>query len=796
MGLLVPLAITIGANLLLSALTPKKKVEGQKLADRNAPRSNYNEPIPIIFGSDGGIRLGSNLIWALPYTEVREVEEQSGGKGGGGGTEVETFTYFATFANLYAFAGYTDDGMTAADGAEYELEEIIANDMVWWDSGGTTNPGNSSLFTFYSGRFDQSVDPDILLDYADASAYPGFCYIKFVDLPLADFGNTIPVMQIRLRRINSSLSSNTTGLYEFMKLMGKFQSQSLTTNNYPDISNLIITATLQDDTVRAYVLNGSGTTWESTFNELAQRDLAGKFNNFSEVLTGSSPYRLAVGSLDTVGYEQGAIIDDSMTIAEEEMSARTEDDPIPDKLVSIAAKDISDLPTSISVSYFDEDKQYERNQIGIPHASMNAQSTRDNIEILDMNFVFREWEAQGVSQRVTGQAYNRQRSFTFTVSPLLYGKIRQLQILRIPVDKLGNSVLVQVQQFRLGADFTTEVEAAFFKTSDVVAADSTTVPVPVETPARNTPITTPLVCWESVEGTLTDISQPFGVYVNGTIEPNAPFKLFYRLDAGAWQASINPDGGSSIFLTNIGYTGTVTAVVPNEDATDGIIDNETIITVQFTNGDPLLEVISDSDFNQKRRNLIWIDRELICFKTPTFIGSNTYELTTLWRGLRNTSTFVSDPKVGDVANLYSFVGGTQFVFIRDSAAIGKTVEVSAVTTEDPDLGDIVNCGVYEGIAAKLPAPKLRKFGLVDGSVRLQWSPVSLFPDYQGTNAQQAATYPQTYRVDFTGGLGSITVSNPQTEIVLTPTEVITAGDATVTAVNSFLDGYTSNSITV
>jgi hypothetical protein len=72
---------------------------------------------------------------------------------------------------------------------------------------------------FYGGAEDQTADPAIadIEGAANAPAFRGHCYVVFEDMPLADFGNRIPQLQIEIWRnlgaLNpASLENRLTGV--------------------------------------------------------------------------------------------------------------------------------------------------------------------------------------------------------------------------------------------------------------------------------------------------------------------------------------------------------------------------------------------------------------------------------------------------------------------------------------------------------------------------------------------------------------------------------------------------------
>lgn len=170
------------------ALDPQK-VYGSRLTDLKATTSNTGVAIPYVFGQN---RLSGNVIFAAPLKEV----ENDGGKGGSSVQQV-TYSYYGNFAVGIAYG---------------EVDELVAiklNNTTWF-----TNDENASYqdlsasmkqggsFTFYRGTKTQKPDATIqsYAGISKTSAYKGFSYVVFKDLPLEKFGNRLPNVECIVKR--------------------------------------------------------------------------------------------------------------------------------------------------------------------------------------------------------------------------------------------------------------------------------------------------------------------------------------------------------------------------------------------------------------------------------------------------------------------------------------------------------------------------------------------------------------------------------------------------------------------
>ena len=167
--------------------------DGPRLSDLSVTTSSYGEPIPRPFGR---MRLPGSIIWA---TELRETSERHGG--GKGRPAQTTYSYSASFAVALASRPLAGIGRIWADGVLLRGAE------------GDLKTGGQ--LRFHSGHGDQLPDP--LLSAAEGAArcpaYRGLAYVVFEDLPLADFGNRIPVLSFEVFGPESTLDlGNVVGL--------------------------------------------------------------------------------------------------------------------------------------------------------------------------------------------------------------------------------------------------------------------------------------------------------------------------------------------------------------------------------------------------------------------------------------------------------------------------------------------------------------------------------------------------------------------------------------------------------
>ena len=196
-GFFTPLGPLYGAQLGMMAggyLDPPKGPHsyGPRLDDLSVQTSTYGAFIPRVYGH---APIVGNIIW-LENNKLREVSktESEGGKGGGGGSEVTTYSYYATFA-----VGICHGPISA-------VRRIWIGNKLFYDAGssdeGTVRQGgeNAKYFTVHTGSETQQPDDrmEATLGVGNVPAYRGLAYIVFKDLPLKDYGNSLMAAQVKV----------------------------------------------------------------------------------------------------------------------------------------------------------------------------------------------------------------------------------------------------------------------------------------------------------------------------------------------------------------------------------------------------------------------------------------------------------------------------------------------------------------------------------------------------------------------------------------------------------------------
>lgn len=225
-------------------------IEGARLNDLKIQGSSYGAAIPWVWSR---FRLAGNVIWATDLVEVRESEEV-GGKGGGGSTQVD-YSYFANFAVLLCRAPATVSKIWANGKLIYKASKA---QPYKYEKGSDLN--------IYTGTETQEADPFIQADQGitNTPAFRGNCYIVFNKLPLADFGNRIPNIEVLLNGEGEDYN------FEYFKPEDDTGETTILTEYYEDtwtptfdylyrVGRIGASSTDQ----RLFRLNISTETWES-----------------------------------------------------------------------------------------------------------------------------------------------------------------------------------------------------------------------------------------------------------------------------------------------------------------------------------------------------------------------------------------------------------------------------------------------------------------------------------------------------------------------------------------------------
>ena len=149
----------------------------------------YGEAIPLIFGTN---RVNGKIIWAK---QIKELRNESSEAKYFNNDKLKSIAHITNCQYYFSFA------LSLCEGEITEIGRVWANDRL-------INLGDYK-FRLYMGCEEQDADQLILeSNQNQAPAFRGLAYIVFEDLPLADFGDSIPILSFEIiRKPNISKAS-------------------------------------------------------------------------------------------------------------------------------------------------------------------------------------------------------------------------------------------------------------------------------------------------------------------------------------------------------------------------------------------------------------------------------------------------------------------------------------------------------------------------------------------------------------------------------------------------------------
>lgn len=597
----VSAAVGIGSSLIINALTPAQVVKSGGLSDLSVPKSNYGAVIPMCWGN---IKLAGNLLWSTTKREVTE-ENRQGGKGGPTVISRET-TYYGNFAVLLAY--------TPIRSAE-RLSRLWLNGKLVFD-GESTDPDTQSAsaeflathLRFYTGASDQTPDPLLQNAYPIQSydyglphdpteranalgalglppnlnhipAYQYKCYVVLENLPLADYGNQIPVVKAEvLFNTDNSLETVVTDIC-----------------NLAGINNIDTTG-IQNIFVPGFYLDRitSASDALKTLQQAYFFDII-KSGNLNKFLT----------------YSQGR---DIIQIPLSDLAASSGGSSRP-KTFELPKPDLSQLTASVEINYIDQQGSHET---GIVEArSQVVGSTRSE------NYTFPiVMSAESAGQIAHNLLF---RFYLEAIAPIeltLPPKYCYLEVGdRLEVYFYDEPYILQITKIQLGANLLLKLE-----TKVVEAANLNNLvrpPAEIQGGGYNPPLTQTNTIATSGNTILEvmdihlvkDSDRDHGVYVSAYGGSN-------------WrECSVYVSTDDSNYYNVAALTrGTIGTLAGNIDAIS------TTILVNLNSG--FFESVSTADLDLGLNKLL-VGEEILQFTFATLNGDN-YELSGFRRGIRGT----------------------------------------------------------------------------------------------------------------------------------------------------------------
>lgn len=246
----------IGAQLgmtLGGLFDPPKRVDGPRLSDLSLQTSTLGVGIPRGYGT---WPVTGNVFW-LENNRLKEVRtsKKTGGKGGPK-VVTRSYSYYATFA-----VGLAD---CRASGPIAGVRRIWLGPDLWYDAGsddpGTIAASNQAAehFVLYPGSATQDPDPRIQSDLGvnHAPAWRGRAYLVFYDLPLANYGNTLAALQVKVEVVQLGETFDYPYTAVQLPAAGGFYGSA-----YASASRTFCAVSLDPSYLKVAISTDSGLSW-------------------------------------------------------------------------------------------------------------------------------------------------------------------------------------------------------------------------------------------------------------------------------------------------------------------------------------------------------------------------------------------------------------------------------------------------------------------------------------------------------------------------------------------------------
>lgn len=610
------------------------------------------------------------------------------------GTNLTTGFPFARLSTSHGQAASAGPSITASqDGVDFD-------------------PSKLEGVTIYTGTDFQEPDPIIDAALANGSppAFRGRTYALLQGLVLTDFGNRLPNMTARCTAADTPTYADA---------IGSMLSEAGLHSDYYDVDAL-------GDAAPGYYVQGPLET--------------------GQVM---QPYLVAAG---IVAREEDGVL---VFYKRESVPTRTIDSDDLGAVVeggqseypgSVSDMDDLDVPNAVSVSFLDQNKDFQSGTV-IERAPGVASGTTAQVRL---PLALSSAQARDLAQHIVyNNRTNRQRlSITLPPSYLYRDANTALgENERLEVTVFGDDWTILTQRVDTGDDWLIRVEGIREDIGIALFAESEDAGLEVATSAKTK--APPALRLQIMDAALLS-------------DAHANLLGFYYA-AGSYQEDkwgpavlyASSDGGESYkYVTTVYERATMGATQDTlADGPIGIFDRANTVTVELDSGE--LESVTEAEC-LKGANRMWIKSsargEVIGFTTATLVGTRTYELSGLLRGLRDTRDYTASHSDGDAVVLLN-----QGVHFYETNAAG--VGVQRIFKLVPSGGAVADAAEH---TERLQGYTMRPFapvhveGARDGSdnltvtaVRRSRRLVDIFAEIGAAGADPSAS--MTYELDVMSG---------------------------------------------
>lgn len=667
-SLAVTAATTAASYVVSRVFAPKVKPnERGKVVGDLAMNSQYDQPIPEVYGADtgngagGGSRLAGQIIW-IPQGGIRKVvvttpgQTQHGGKGlGGGGSKsapTETTTYYVDIAIAFAINPTQIGG--------YKFKKVWANtDVIYTDT---------TQATGYTGIVDPVIPPDDNYD----PRFPPDPNINYPRVPQrynkqpvvgvrGDIAHTIsgggqadvalypgnetqlqdPTMQAE---VDGRLGAGSTPAYRGLAYI---VLKNFNLSKYGGLPNF--TASLEHDTIKTIGAFCNAKCAQVGLNpsEYDFSQVAGTLLRGLRITQQEAPRRKMEDCAQLYNFDftedDGKIIAvinggaSVATIADSELGAYSGIDlPTEGEVPEMDSRFINeaDLPRTLSVGAIDPARDFESNA----HSSTAVFTTGNKIETLSFDFTGTPDEMSSVANRLLYQAHVEREGFSPPLMPK-YAWLKPTDIITIVRDEgfthslkliSQQGVTVGVQQFEAVAHDT-----SVFNQAQVTGVAGGFEPSPFPVPAMSICALMNIPLLREQDANLGQ-----GFYAAAT----------KRTGVGAWAgATLYVQRTNWEVLTSFSTSATMgRAVTVLPTGTAGALDSVNSVTIDLYSESRALASVPQGTFIYGSNTCVLGD-EVVQFTTATRVAGfpMRWTISGLQRGVKNTGASVGTHVVNE-----------------------------------------------------------------------------------------------------------------------------------------------------
>lgn len=654
---------------------------GPRVTDLKPQTASEGSPMNFCFGPEN--RVAGTIIWQTDLVEHEHKIESGGGKGfgmGGGGSEGTTYTYTVSLA------------IGVCEGPISAIMKIWADDKVIFDFANGIADFRSDSINFYLGSGAQTADP-VIQAHQGAGFVPGFrgtAYIVMENLKLEDFGNRIPNFTFLVQAQPSLPVRDAIAL---LCARAGLVAGQWDTDHVPGC-------------IRGY-------NWQGP--QSISSVLIPILNAYS-IRTQESQGAIRFFPR---GGEDIKIIDASLLGARDFGSE-------PPPAMSITDTTGFKLPTEVQVNYVDPSLSNQRGSVG---ERRQVAPTR-GVSVVDVPFTINQAQALKIAKQTLWTIWSERQSVTFYLPPSVLD-LEESDV--VQVDYMGNVYQVRILELERGANFVLKITGVIQDSESAVFSDTTIDP-------RED---------RDIVGTVY-----YPPLLNGQIMDLAPLRTLDTNAAGYYRA-VSPKNsskwkGAGLLWSDPSEANFVQIESIADKATAGITLNALPASTGFgkwdTNATVDVLLYSGSFSNDTRINVlggsntVLIGDEIVAFQEAELIATNTYRLSNMIRGLRDTNrnqggVIIPDVIDGNGHRIYSHDAGERVVLLNSGSVAFNVINTSVIGTTKAFRFVPVG-GAVDDVNSKMvllegntlrPFPPCRVRGTWDGAsntIEFSWVPVT------------------------------------------------------------------------